>query len=55
MTCKFCENYCHDNTREDCPICGTYFIEEPTVFGPSVEQIIEYKMPLREGDKLIQG
>ena len=27
-SCFFCGNYCLDNTREDCPICGTYYNEE---------------------------
>lgn len=28
MSCQFCQRYCFDHTREDCPTCGTLFTEE---------------------------
>ena len=26
MLCKRCGFYCFDYSREDCPVCGTYYI-----------------------------
>lgn len=24
--CDYCDYYCHDSSREDCPVCGTVYV-----------------------------